>query len=243
MTSYLCSFGLSAAERYCFAPRNKKFRCSFSFFLHFSFHPGFVFVFFVFFNPLSYSYMATANNPTAATEEGSSVPSTIHPIPCSIIIVNEATPLLSSDQQLASGTLHTDTSFHFSFCIALSSDEQQREVELSGLFLLLISSLLFTGVSVIVKLLGVTFPSFEIVLGRALIQLPLGLLGCCVARVNPVGKKGVRKWILFRSLVSAIALSLFFYSLTKLPLIDATGSCLCVTYSFIYLSNFLFLQQ
>lgn len=172
--------------------------------------------------PVSSSSAAAAVTAAATTTEGSSN-STMHPIPSSIIIVNEATPLLSNDQQLASGTLHTDTSFHFSSCIAFNTDEEQREKELAGLFLLIVSSLLFAGVSVVVKLLGKTFPSFEIVLFRASIQFPLGILGCSMLKMNPFGKKGVRRWILFRAVVSAIALSLFFYSLTKLPLIDATG--------------------
>lgn len=146
-----------------------------------------------------------------------------HPIPSSIIIMNESTPLISHDQYLASGPLHTDTRFHLSSCITLSSDEETKEKEISGLSLILLSSLLLTGVYVLVKSLSTTFPSAEIVFARSLTQLPLGLLGCLIFKVNPLGKKGVRKWIFFRAAASAIALSLLFYSLSKLPLIDATG--------------------
>jgi hypothetical protein len=167
----------------------------------------------------------TSNNPILDENHVNSDNSTVHPLPSSIIIVNESTPLLSQEQQLAGSILHVDRSFHISSCLSLSQDERTREKELTGLFLLLISSFLFTGVSVIVKLLSsANFPSFEIVLARSSIQLPLGLLGCVVLKVNPLGKKGVRKWIFFRALVSSIALSLFFYSLTKLPLMDATGN-------------------
>lgn len=147
----------------------------------------------------------------------------INPIPSSVIIVNESTPLISQDQQLAGGTLHANISFHLSSCTTLSTDEVTKGKELTGLGLLLVSSLLFTGVSVLVKLLATTFPSFEIVYSRSCTQLPLGLFGCFIFKVNPLGKKGVRKWIFFRALASSIALSLFFYSLTALPLIDATG--------------------
>lgn len=163
-----------------------------------------------------------ATNPvltTASTEEEAS---TIHPIPSSIIIVNESTPLISQDQQLAGGVLHVDTKFHLSSCFALSTDEERRENELKGLLLLILSSFLFTIVSVIVKLLAPPFSSFEIVFARTSIQFPLGLLGCCLLRVNPFGKKGVRRWIFIRALTSSIALCLFFYSLTKLTLIEAT---------------------
>ncbi|KAI7895206.1 uncharacterized protein EV154DRAFT_496269 [Mucor mucedo] len=147
----------------------------------------------------------------------------INPLPSSVIIVNESTPLISHDQQLAGGSLHADTSFHLSSVIALSTEPETRDKELGGLSLLIISSLLFTGVSVLVKLLGTTFPSFEIVLARSCTQLPLGLIGCFMLNVCPLGEKDVRKWILFRAVTSVIALSLFFYSLTVLPLIDATA--------------------
>ncbi|KAG2194602.1 hypothetical protein INT46_007674 [Mucor plumbeus] len=144
----------------------------------------------------------------------------IHPIPSSIIIVNEATPLLSQEQHLAGS--HTEN-ITLSSCMSLSTDEQVRMGELKGLLLLAISSLLFACVSVIVKWLGNNgYPSVEIVLARACIQLPLGILGCCIVGVNPFGKKGVRRWLFFRALASSIALLLFFYSLTKLSLIDAT---------------------
>lgn len=147
----------------------------------------------------------------------------IHPIPSSVIIVNESTPLISHDQHLAGGRVHTDTQFHLASCITLSSDEDTKEREIFGLSLLLFSSLLLTGAHVLVKSLSTTFPSFEIVFARSSIQLPLGLLGCYMANVNPLGNKGVRKWIFIRALASAIATSLLFYSLSKLPLIDATG--------------------
>jgi drug/metabolite transporter (DMT)-like permease len=165
--------------------------------------------------------MASTSAPEAADAR-------FHPIPTSVIIVNEATPLVSQDQQLAGSQIHADPSFNLWSCVRLSSDESIREKQLQGLVLLVISSFLFAGVSVIVKLLGNTYPSFEIVLARGCVQLPLGLLGCAIVRVNPLGKKGVRKWIFFRALASSIALSFFFYSLTQLPLIDATGNLFCI---------------
>ncbi|KAI8644456.1 hypothetical protein BD408DRAFT_340440 [Parasitella parasitica] len=107
--------------------------------------------------------------------------------------------------------------------MSLSSDEQVRIRELKGLFLLTLSSFLFACVSVIVKWLGdENYPSVQIVLGRACIQLPLGGIGCCVVGVNPFGKKGARRWLFYRALASSIALLLYFYSLIKLTLIDAT---------------------
>lgn len=145
----------------------------------------------------------------------------VHPIPSSVIIVNEATPLLSQEQHLAGSRTENLT---LSSCMSLSQDDQMRVKELKGLLLLAISSLLFAGVSVIVRWLGNHgYPSVEIVLARACIQLPLGIIGCCIVGVNPFGKRGVRRWLFFRALASSIALLLFFYSLTKLSLMDATG--------------------
>lgn len=145
----------------------------------------------------------------------------VHPIPSSVIIVNEATPLLSQEQHLAGSRTENLT---LSSCMSLSQDDQVRVKELNGLLLLAISSLLFAGVSVIVRWLGNHgYPSVEIVLARACVQLPLGIIGCCIVGVNPFGKRGVRRWLFFRALASSIALLLFFYSLTKLSLMDATG--------------------
>jgi drug/metabolite transporter (DMT)-like permease len=163
--------------------------------------------------------MASTSAPEAADGR-------FRPIPSSVIIVNESTPLISQDQQLAGSQVHSESSFNLWSCLTLSSDESIRLRQLQGLVLLVISSFLFAGVSVIVKVLGNTYPSFEIVLARGCVQLPLGLLGCAIVRVNPLGKKGVRKWIFFRALASSVALSFFFYSLTQLPLIDATGKFL-----------------
>lgn len=145
---------------------------------------------------------------------------TENPIPSSIIIVNENTPLISQEQQLAGSSL-PETQTAFSACLQISQDH--REKQLKGLSLLIVSSLLFACVSVIVKWLGERHSFFEIVLARACIQLPLGLIGCCIMKVNPLGEKGVRHWLLLRALASSIALFFFFYSLIKLTLMDATG--------------------
>ncbi|KAI8049821.1 uncharacterized protein B0P05DRAFT_321905 [Gilbertella persicaria] len=146
-----------------------------------------------------------------------------NPLPSSVIIVNESTPLISHEQQLAAGQLHTDTSFSLSHCLSFSRDERAREQQIIGLGSLVMSSFLFAGVSVIVKWLNAAhYPSFQIVLARACVQLPLGLLGCLFTWVNPFGKKGIRRWIFFRALASSVALILFFHSLTQLPLLDAT---------------------
>ncbi|CEP08185.1 hypothetical protein [Parasitella parasitica] len=113
----------------------------------------------------------------------------IHPLPSSIIIVNEATPLLSQEQYQVGSHAEDIT---LSSCLSLSPDEQVRVKELKGLFLLILSSFLFAWVSVIVKWLGDDNYSFvQIVLGRACIQLPLGGIGCCIVGVNPFDATGL----------------------------------------------------
>ncbi|CAO3693173.1 unnamed protein product [Rhizopus microsporus] len=147
----------------------------------------------------------------------------VKPIPTSVTITNESTPLLSQEATTATTS---NSSFRQqqqqSLVWSMSTDMSIRKREIKGVILLGASSVFFAIVSVFVKYLGNTIPSFEIVLARSAIQLFLGLIVCLFLGVNPLGKKGYRRWILLRALVSASALCLFFYSLTKLPLIDAT---------------------
>ncbi|KAI8886961.1 DUF6-domain-containing protein [Backusella circina FSU 941] len=149
-----------------------------------------------------------------------------HPIPSSVIIANESTPLLSHDINTtpSSFSLHSSSAHVITppSSFALSSDVKMRHNELKGLFIMVVSSLLFTLVSVLVKQLGEQYPSSEIVFARSSIQLVLGLISCLFLGINPLGKRGVRRWLLFRGFVTSGGLFLFFYSLTKLPILDAT---------------------
>ncbi|ORX58904.1 hypothetical protein DM01DRAFT_1333520, partial [Hesseltinella vesiculosa] len=67
------------------------------------------------------------------------------------------------------------------------------------------------------------FGSFEIVFARSIVQLLLSLSACLVLRINPLGRPGIRRWLVLRGLFMALGLSLFFYSLTSIPLLEATG--------------------
>jgi drug/metabolite transporter (DMT)-like permease len=87
-----------------------------------------------------------------------------------------------------------------------------------------LSALGFSSMSLFVKLSGASFPSFEIVFARSVIQLVLGLFGCYFLGVHPLGDPKVRPWLVFRGLVGSLGLALFFYSITQLPLADATGN-------------------
>ncbi|KAJ2960365.1 hypothetical protein NQZ79_g4299 [Umbelopsis isabellina] len=142
-------------------------------------------------------------------------------IPTSLTIVNEATPLLSNSTSAVTGA--SSSSNRRSSTISLSTDHARRKKEIFGLLLMTLSALGFSVMSLCVKLGGVVFPSFELVFARSLVQLVLGLAGCAILKVNPLGDKKVRGWLVLRGLAGSIGLSLFFYSLTVLPLADATG--------------------
>ncbi|KAI8636983.1 hypothetical protein BD408DRAFT_396476 [Parasitella parasitica] len=118
---------------------------------------------------------------------------------------SESTPLLENAQKNPQG-----------------AQQHNKRREITGLLFMTLSALGFSTMSLFVKLSGTSFPSFEIVFARSIVQTAFGLLGCVILKVNPLGKPGVRQWLLFRGLAGTIGLSLFFYSITKLPLADAT---------------------
>jgi hypothetical protein len=145
----------------------------------------------------------------------------VQDIPASLTIVNESTPLLSQSTSGSNRTLAN--SGRRASTLSLSGDHVRRKKEIIGLLLMTLSALGFSVMSLCVKLGGTVFPSFEMVFARSLVQLLLGLIGCAILRVNPVGNKKVRGWLVLRGLAGSIGLALFFYTLTVLPLADATG--------------------
>ncbi|KAI9322122.1 hypothetical protein BX666DRAFT_576303 [Dichotomocladium elegans] len=98
----------------------------------------------------------------------------------------------------------------------------KAKTETFGLILMTLSALGFSTMSLFVKLSGATFPSFEIVFFRSIIQVFVGLVGCAYYKVNPLGRPNVRKWLVLRGLAGTIGLALFFFSVTQMPLADAT---------------------
>lgn len=127
---------------------------------------------------------------------------------------NESTPLISKSQ--------TDNNGSGSSTL-IQQDQHNKKKEIIGLLYMTLSALGFSTMSLFVKLSGTSFPSFEIVFARSVIQTFFSLLGCAILKINPLGEKGVRKWLLFRGLAGTLGLCLFFYSITQLPLADATG--------------------
>ncbi|KAI8382339.1 hypothetical protein BD560DRAFT_386289 [Blakeslea trispora] len=105
-----------------------------------------------------------------------------------------------------------------------SNDDQyhQKKREMTGLLYMTLSALGFSTMSLLVKLSGTSFPSFEMVFARSVVQSFFGLLCCFFLGIHPLGEKSVRGWLFLRGLSGTIGLSLFFYSITQLPLADAT---------------------
>lgn len=89
-----------------------------------------------------------------------------------------------------------------------------------GLLYMVASAFAFSLMSLLVKILGKSLPSQEIVLGRAIISL---ILSYWLLR-----QAGVRVWgthrnlLVLRGIFGFVALSCFYYSITHLPLSEAT---------------------
>ncbi|KAI9015700.1 hypothetical protein CLU79DRAFT_765416 [Phycomyces nitens] len=124
-------------------------------------------------------------------------------------IVNEATSLIPSQNKSAD--------------LSLSLEPTERRRQWIGLLILVMSAMSFSGMAMLVRISAVFFSTVDIVLARSATQLVLSLGGCAVLGLNPLGKYGVRKWLFFRALVGSIGLILFFYSLTRLPMLEATA--------------------
>ncbi|KAK9767089.1 hypothetical protein K7432_003356 [Basidiobolus ranarum] len=102
-----------------------------------------------------------------------------------------------------------------------TTERNSRQVIL-GLMLVAVSSLAFSTMSLFVKFMGFNFPPMEIVFIRSAIQFALALVSCWYMGVFPWGEPSLRKGLMVRGLAGSVGLALFYYSLTKLPLADAT---------------------
>ncbi|KAG0218650.1 hypothetical protein BGX31_011537 [Mortierella sp. GBA43] len=79
--------------------------------------------------------------------------------------------------------------------------------------------------SLLVSLTAKALPSFEVVLFRGAIQAVLGIGACRYLGISPWGPPNqpkIRFLLICRGLAGSIALALFFFSLSVMPLADAT---------------------
>ncbi|KAI8149117.1 hypothetical protein BJV82DRAFT_642393 [Fennellomyces sp. T-0311] len=72
-----------------------------------------------------------------------------------------------------------------------------------------------------VKIGGSVFPSSQIVFARSVVQVTLCLVGFLWLNVHPFSQREGRKWVLFRGLVGALSLILYYYSLLHIQFADA----------------------
>jgi drug/metabolite transporter (DMT)-like permease len=89
-----------------------------------------------------------------------------------------------------------------------------------GARFMLLSAFAFSVMSVLVKWAGQRLPSQEIVVARAAVSLVLSWLMLRRAGVDLWGH--ARGWLLLRGVFGFLGLSCVFYSLTHLPIAEAT---------------------
>ncbi len=82
------------------------------------------------------------------------------------------------------------------------------------------ASLMFSLMSLFVKLVGEGISSQEVVFLRSLVTLGFTFVALRVQHVSPFGVK--KQWLVARGLVGYAALSCFFFALQRLPIADAT---------------------
>ncbi|KAJ3279010.1 hypothetical protein HK104_001852 [Borealophlyctis nickersoniae] len=93
--------------------------------------------------------------------------------------------------------------------------------EVVGLSFMALSALLFSLMSVLVKVAGATFPSLQVVLIRSIIQFILGALGCRFVGVSPIGPPELKRgWLVARGAAGATGLALYFFTIIHMPLGD-----------------------
>ncbi|KAI8822226.1 uncharacterized protein EV422DRAFT_495087 [Fimicolochytrium jonesii] len=93
--------------------------------------------------------------------------------------------------------------------------------ELVGLSFMALSALLFSLMSVLVKISGQDFPFLEIVFARSLIQFSCGVVACLALGVMPWGPPTLNKfWLIARGSAGATGLALYFYTIVNMPLGD-----------------------
>lgn len=92
-----------------------------------------------------------------------------------------------------------------------------------GVIYMLISVVGFALMNLVVKLLP-RIPATELVLFRSLVSLVLSLAMIRMKKLNPFGNN--KTWLIIRGLTGVTALTLFFYTLQKLPI----GSAITIQY-------------
>ncbi|KAJ3370628.1 hypothetical protein GGF31_003942 [Allomyces arbusculus] len=94
--------------------------------------------------------------------------------------------------------------------------------ELAGLICMALSALFFSVMSALVKHAGFSFPTFEVVFARSVIQWMLGVVGCWWVGVPSLGPKEVRTLLVMRGSAGAVGLGAYFYAIIHMDLGEST---------------------
>ncbi len=92
-----------------------------------------------------------------------------------------------------------------------------------GFFYMIVSVVCFALMNLVVKLMP-TIPATELVLFRSIVSIILSYFMIRKKKLNPFGNN--KKWLIIRGVFGVVALTLFFYTLQKLPI----GSAITIQY-------------
>ncbi|KAI7849653.1 hypothetical protein BDC45DRAFT_448328 [Circinella umbellata] len=84
------------------------------------------------------------------------------------------------------------------------------------------STIILAYMSVMTRFCGASFPSFQILLVRSIVQSACGISSCVYLGVNPFGPRPVRPWLVIRGLVGGFAVASSYYAITHMPFPDAS---------------------
>ncbi|KAI9488968.1 hypothetical protein BDB00DRAFT_941974 [Zychaea mexicana] len=94
--------------------------------------------------------------------------------------------------------------------------------EAIGLTIMALCALTYSIMNLLIKSTGSFVPSFQIAFVGSAVETVLSLATCQFLKINPSGPRCQRPWMIVRGVSGAIALAAILYSMTHMPLGDAT---------------------
>jgi drug/metabolite transporter (DMT)-like permease len=95
---------------------------------------------------------------------------------------------------------------------------------MKGLLYMALSAVAFSLNSLLVKVGSAYFPALQLVAARSIIQMSFGIISCLFLGIKVLGPRHLWSWLWLRGLFGSVGLALFYFSITILPLADATGT-------------------
>ncbi|KAI9278214.1 hypothetical protein BDA99DRAFT_553877 [Phascolomyces articulosus] len=107
--------------------------------------------------------------------------------------------------------------------IRQSSNNRAKKLEATiGLGIVAFGALFFSFSSVLIKFCGATFPPFEILLARAIVQTVVGLASCFCFGIDPLVSRPLRPWLVLRGVVGCLAVAASNYAIAHLHFSDVS---------------------